>query len=130
MRRFNVKVNGRLYEVEVEELVNGLQAAAPQQAVQAQAQPTPVVQAQPAQTAPAAAAALPQGTQVPSPLPGVITQVKVQAGDTVKSGQVILVIEAMKMENDILSPCDGTIKALNVTKGSNVNTGAVLAVIG
>ena len=63
-------------------------------------------------------------------MPGTILSVSVAKGDTVKKGQVLVILEAMKMENEIMSPCDGTILSVNVTKGASVETGAVLCVIG
>ena len=82
--------------------------------------------------APAAPAAAPvaDGTKVTAPMPGTILDIKVAVGDTVKSGQAICVLEAMKMENDVNAPCDGKVLSINTTKGSAVETGAVLAVIG
>ena len=89
MKRYNITVNGKAYDVAVEE-VGGSAAAAP----------------------------------------GTILDIKVAVGDTVKSGQAICVLEAMKMENDVNAPCDGKVLSVNTTKGSAVETGAVLAVIG
>ena len=112
MRKFNVNVNGKIYVVEIEETG----AAAP------------TVEA-PKAEAPKAAAPAPQVTggavNVESPMPGTILDVKVQVGSTVKKGDVLCVLEAMKMENEILAPQDGTVKSV-VTKGSTVNTGDIL----
>lgn len=121
MRKFVVNVNGAAYEVTVEEIAAG---AAPAPA----AAPAPVV----APAAPAApvAAAPAGGESVNAPMPGNILSVNVKAGDSVKSGQVLMVLEAMKMENEIMAPCDGTVKAVNVADGASVNTGDVLLVIG
>ena len=118
MKRFNITVNGKAYDVAVEE-VGGSTAAAP-------------VAAAPVAAAPAAPAAAPvaDGTKVTAPMPGTILDIKVAVGDTVKSGQAICVLEAMKMENDVNAPCDGKVLSVNTTKGSAVETGAVLAVIG
>ncbi|MBQ5883032.1 MAG: biotin/lipoyl-binding protein, partial [Clostridia bacterium] len=69
------------------------------------------------------------GTQVKAPMPGSILAVKANAGQAVKAGDVIVVLEAMKMENDIVAPCDGTVKEILVTKGSTVNTDDILAII-
>ena len=115
MRKFNVNVNGKIYVVEIEETG----AAAP--LTQAPAAPAP------APAAPAAPAAPVQGgaVNVEAPMPGTILDVKVQVGATVKAGQVLCIIEAMKMENEILAPQDGTVKSV-VTKGSTVNTGDIL----
>ncbi len=115
MKRYNITVNGKAYDVAVEE-VGGSTAAAP-------------VAAAPAAPAPAAAPVA-DGTKVTAPMPGTILDIKVAVGDTVKSGQAICVLEAMKMENDVNAPCDGKVLSVNTTKGSAVETGAVLAVIG
>ena len=115
MKRYNITVNGKAYDVAVEE-VGGSVAAAP-------------VAAAPAAPAPAAAPVA-DGTKVTAPMPGTILDIKVAVGDTVKSGQAICVLEAMKMENDVNAPCDGKVLSVNTTKGSAVETGAVLAVIG
>lgn len=118
MKRYNITVNGKAYDVAVEE-VGGSAADAP-------------VAAAPVAAAPAAPAAAPvaDGTKVTAPMPGTILDIKVAVGDTVKSGQAICVLEAMKMENDVNAPCDGKVLSINTTKGSAVETGAVLAVIG
>ena len=115
MKRYNITVNGKAYDVAVEE-VGGSTAAAPVAAAP--------VAAAPAAPAPAAAPVA-DGT-----MPGTILDIKVAVGDTVKSGQAICVLEAMKMENDVNAPCDGKVLSVNTTKGSAVETGAVLAVIG
>ena len=124
MRKFNIKVNGKAYEVEVEE-IGGAQpvyqapvAAAPA-AAPAQAAPA----AAPAQTGTAGSVA------VKAPMPGTINAVKVKVGDSVSKGQVLVVLEAMKMENEIMAGCDGTVTSVCVSKGSTVETGAVLCTI-
>ena len=123
--KYVVTLNGKNYEVEVTEcdavLLNVSDAAAA---------PAPVAApvAAPA-AAPAAAPVAGDGTKVPSPMPGTILSVNVAAGQAVKTGDVLMVLEAMKMENDIVAPCDGTIKQLLVSKGSTVNTDDVLAVL-
>ena len=123
--KYVVTLNGKNYEVEVTEtdavLLNVSEAAAPVAA------PAPVAAAAPAPAAAPAAAA--DGTKVPSPMPGTILSVNVSVGASVKSGDVLMVLEAMKMENDIVAPCDGTVKQLLVSKGSTVNTDDVLAVL-
>ena len=123
--KYVVTLNGKNYEVEVTEtdavLLNVSDAVAA---------PAPV--AAPAQAPAAAPAAAPvagDGTKVPSPMPGTILSVNVSVGQAVKTGDVLMVLEAMKMENDIVAPCDGTIKQLLVSKGSTVNTDDVLAVL-
>ena len=118
MKRYNITVNGKAYDVAVEE-VGGSAAVAPVAAAP--------VAAAPAAPAPAAAPVA-DGTKVTAPMPGTILDIKVAVGDTVKSGQAICVLEAMKMENN--APCDGKVLSVNTTKGSAVETGAVLAVIG
>ena len=124
MRKFIVNVNGSSYEVEVEEISGVSAPAAPVQA----AAPAPVA----APVAPAApkASADAKGNPIEAPMPGTIVDVKVAVGDQVKKGKVILVLEAMKMENEILADRDGVLTALNVAKGSNVKSGDTLCLIG
>lgn len=122
MKKYRVNVNGTVYEVELEE-ITGAAAAAP---VAAPAAPAPAPAAAPA--APVAAAPA-GGEKVTAPMPGNILSVNVAAGDTVKRGQVLLILEAMKMENEIMSPCDGVIASVNTSKGSAVESGALLCVI-
>ena len=121
MRKFNVTVNGTAYEVEVEEVGAGAPASAPAAAPTA------------APAAPKAAAPKVQGsagsTPVNSPMPGTILKMNVSVGQQVKSGDVICVLEAMKMENDIPAPCDGTIASVNVQKGASVNSGDVIVTL-
>ncbi|MEA5059307.1 MAG: biotin/lipoyl-containing protein [Candidatus Pelethousia sp.] len=117
MRKFIVNVNGSSYEVEVEEIAAG---AAPVAAPVAAPAAAPVA-------APAAAAAGPESVE--SPLPGNIMDVRVQVGDVVKSGDVLAVLEAMKMENEIMAPRDGKVVAVNIAKGATVNSGDVLVVL-
>ena len=114
MRNFVITIDGKQYQVGVEEV--GATASAV----------TPVVtEVKPVAAAPAAPA---NGTKVNAPMPGLIKQLS-KEGAAVKKGEVILVLEAMKMDNDITAPCDGKI-SYKVTKGTNVDTGALMAVIG
>ena len=123
--KYVVTLNGKNYEVEVTEcdaVLLSVTDAAPVAA--------PVPAAAPAAAAaPAPAAVAGDGTKVPSPMPGTILSVNVTVGQAVKTGDVLMVLEAMKMENDIVAPCDGTVKQLLVSKGSTVNTDDVLAVM-
>ena len=128
MRRFSVTVNGNVYDVEVEEIGAGAPAAAPAAPAAA---PAPVATPAAPKAAPAAPkAAAPAGTagavSVSAPMPGNILKVNVTAGQAVKKGDIICVLEAMKMENDIPAPQDGTIASVNVQKGASVNSGDVL----
>ena len=114
MKKYRVNVNGTVYEVELEE-ITGAAAAAPVAA--------PAAPAAPVAAAPAG------GEKVSAPMPGNILAVNVAAGDTVKRGQVLMILEAMKMENEIMAPCDGTIASVHTSKGSAVESGALLCVI-
>jgi glutaconyl-CoA decarboxylase len=135
--KYVVTLNGKNYEVDVTEtdaIVTGITevpvmvAAAPAAApVAAQAEAPKAEEAPAAPAAPAAPTA--SGTQVKAPMPGTILAVKASAGQAVKAGDVIVVLEAMKMENDTVAPCDGTVKEIVVTKGTTVNTDDVLAII-
>ncbi|MCI2057905.1 MAG: biotin/lipoyl-binding protein [Oscillibacter sp.] len=114
MKKYKVTVNGTAYEVELEELT-GVQSA-------------PAAAPAPAPAAPAAAA--PAGAEkISSPMPGTILAVNVKAGDSVKRGQVLMILEAMKMENEIMCPRDGTVASVNTSKGSSVESGTLLCVI-
>lgn len=125
MRNFVITVNGKSYEVGVEEVgatASAPVAAAPKAAVSApQAAPAPVAAAPKATPA--------NGEKVVSPFPGLIKNLLVADGAQVKKDQPLLVLEAMKMDNDITAPCDGTV-SFCVAKGANVESDTVLAVIG
>ena len=126
MRKFNITVNGTTYEVDVEE-VGGVQTAAPAP-VQAAA-PAPAVA--PATAAAPAPAAAPAGAKtITAPMPGTIVSVKVNVGDTVKNGDLVAVLEAMKMENEIFSNTDGKVVGVSAAAGATVNTGDVIVSIG
>lgn len=125
--KYVVTLNGKNYEVEVNEteavvtnVSDAVYAPAPVAAPAA-----PVAEAAPA--APQAVSA--QGTNIVAPMPGSIVNINVSVGQTVKAGDVLIILEAMKMENDITAPCDGVVKQVVTTKGSTVNTDDVLIVI-
>ena len=124
MKKYRVNVNGTAYEVEIEEM-NGAPAAAPVAAAPAAPAPAAPAPAAPA-PAPAASGA---GESITSPMPGNILAVNVAAGDMVKKGQVLMVLEAMKMENEIMAPHDGKVTAVAVAKGAAVESGALLCTI-
>ena len=125
MNNYKVIVNGTEYQVAIE-LVSEAEAKA---AVPAAAPAAPAAPAA-APAAPAPAAAAPAGGEkVNAPMPGTILEVKVAVGSTVKKGDLLFVLEAMKMENEILSPVDGKVTFVGTTKGSSVDTGAALCVI-
>ncbi len=111
MKKYKVNVNGTSYEVEIE-LVSETKSAKSANA--------------PIAEAPKAAG---EGEQVKSPMPGTILDVKVKAGDSVKKGQVLVVLEAMKMENEIMAGTDGTVTSVAVSKGASVGTGDMLLTI-
>ena len=130
--KYKVTLNGRTYEVEVEHgkaiLLDEYEAIAPAPVAAAPAA-APVAVAAPA-AAPAAPVVTGAGEAVNAPMPGNILKVNVQNGQAVKAGQVLVVLEAMKMENEIMAPKDGTVTQVLVSKGSTVDTGAPLVVIG
>ena len=107
MKKYRVNVNGTVFEVEIEEMTGA--PAAPAVA--------------PAPAAPAAPAG---GEKITAPMPGTILAVNVTSGSAVKKGDVLMILEAMKMENEILAPQDGTVASVNVNKGDTVNSGDVL----
>lgn len=129
--KYKVTLNGRIYEVEVEAgkamLLDEYEAVAPSApaAAPAAAPAEPVA----APAAPAAPAVTAQGEAVSAPMPGTIIKVLVSQGQKVKSGDVLCVLEAMKMENEIMAPNDGTVAQVVVSKGASVDTGAPLVVI-
>ena len=139
MKKYNFKINGKEYEVTIGEAegknltvnVNGAdyQVELENAPVAAPVQAAPVAQA-----APAAPAAAPKpagaGTTVKSPLPGIIISIDVKEGQAVKRGQKVAVVEAMKMENDILAEQDGTVTAIHANKGDSVLEGADIVTIG
>lgn len=121
MKKYNVTVNGTAYEITLE-VADAAEIKATAPAAAPAAAPAPAAVA-----APTAAPA--NGETVTAPMPGTILAVNVSNGAAVKKGDVLMVLEAMKMENEIVAPADGTVASVNVTKGSSVETGAVLCVI-
>ena len=134
MAKYVVTLNGKNYEVEVEKntakITNTTAAAAPAAAPAPKAAPAPAPVAAPAPApAPAPVAAAPAGgANVTAPMPGTVRNVVAPVGTAVKAGDVILILEAMKMENDIVAPCDGTVASV-AAKGTSVNTDDVLATL-
>ena len=134
MAKYVVTLNGKNYEVEVEKntakITNTTAAAAPAAAPAPKAAPAPAPVAAPAPApAPAPVAAAPAGgANVVAPMPGTVLNVVAAVGTAVKAGDVILILEAMKMENDIVAPCDGTVASV-AAKGTSVNTDDVLATL-
>ena len=130
--KYKVTLNGRTYEVEVEAgkamLLDEYEAIAPAPVAAAPVAAAPA--AAPAAAAPAAPVVTGAGEAVNAPMPGNILKVNVKTGDAIKAGQVLVVLEAMKMENEIMAPKDGTVTQVLVSKGSTVDTGAPLVVIG
>ena len=117
MKKYRVNVNGSLYEVEIEEMQAPATMSAPKAASAAPAAPA---------AAPAPAGA---GAKVNAPMPGTILDVRVQNGAKVKKGDVLVILEAMKMENEIQAPCDGTVTSVCVRKGDSVETQALICTI-
>lgn len=114
MKKYRVNVNGTVYEVELEEITGAAPAAAAPTAAPA--------------AAPAASPA--GGEKVCAPMPGTILSVNVSNGSAVKKGDVLMILEAMKMENEIMAPCDGTVTSVAAAKGAAVESGALLCTIG
>ncbi len=114
MKNYRITVNGTSYDVSVEELSGGA---------------APVAAPAAASAAPAPAAGGAGSIKVSSPMPGKILAVKANVGDSVKKGQVILILEAMKMENEVVAPEDGTIASIDVTVGASVESGDTLATL-
>ena len=137
MKKFNIKVNGISYEVEIEEIKEGApQAAAPTLAkvtpkVAAPKVAAPKVEAPKVKAKEKEAVAAGAGEHsIDAPMPGKIVKVVVEEGQSVKAGDVLLVLEAMKMQNEIKADADGTVKAVNVEAGQNVKVKESLVILG
>ncbi|MCE5200983.1 MAG: acetyl-CoA carboxylase biotin carboxyl carrier protein subunit [Synergistaceae bacterium] len=132
-RKYRVTVNGKAYDVDVEEMGAGtsvvapVPAAAPMAAAAPVAVPTPVAASVPAAPTPAPVAG---GSVIEAPMPGKVLKILVSPGATVAAGQLVLILEAMKMENEIFAATAGTVTQIGCKEGDNVNTGDTLLVIG
>ena len=125
--KYEVVLNGKKYEIEVDESTVALTAVT--NVAPVVAAPAAPVAAPAAAPAPVASAPSAEGTPVTSPMPGTILNINVTNGQSVRAGEILLVLEAMKMENDIVAPSDGIVKQILVTKGSTVETDQVLVII-
>lgn len=136
MKNFKVTVNGYSYDVQVEEVgsvATPVGQAAPAPAVAPTPTPAPVQAVAPAQTAAPAAAPAAGGKEgnikVTAPMPGTVLDIKVSVGQKVSENQVAIILEAMKMENEIVVPGAGTVSSINVSKGDSVNSGDVMVTV-
>ena len=125
MKKFNIKVNGKAYEVEVEEVGSSAPSFT---APEAPAVSAPVNETKSA-PAPTPAPVNAGSSSIKAPMPGTINAVKVTAGESIKKGQVVAVLEAMKMENEIMAPEDAVVASVAVSQGQSVNTGDVIVTL-
>ena len=128
MKRYSITVNGKAYDVTVDEVAAGTAPAAAPAPVAAPA-PAPVAAPAPAPVAAPAPAAVAGGEKINAPMPGNILDVRVKDGDQVAEGAVICILEAMKMENEIMAPHAGTIAGLSVKKGDTVNSNDLICTL-
>jgi biotin carboxyl carrier protein len=119
LKKYRVKVNDKLFEVEVEEISSTTSVEKPEKKVEKEVQPEVKTKPVPKNV---------EGEKVTAPLPGTIS-IEVNEGAQVNKGDVIFILEAMKMENEITAPTTGTVKAIYVAEGASVDTGELLAVI-
>ena len=132
-KTYRITVDGTAYTVEVEDLAPGTSAHVSAPAPAAVSAPAPAPAAAPAAAAapaPAPAPAAAGGTPVTAPMPGKVLRVVVANGAAVKNGDLVLILEAMKMENEIFSPADGVVRDVRVRDGETVNTGDAMMIIG
>ncbi len=122
MKKYRVNVNGTVYEIQLEE-ITGEEAKVAPKAPEAPATPAPAA-------APAPASAPAGAQEVNAPMPGTILNIVKNVGDTVKAGETVMILEAMKMENEFAAPVDGKITSINVNKGATVESGVLLYTIG
>lgn len=125
--KYVVTLNGKDYEVEVDELSEAIVTSVAPTAASAPAAPVATQPSAPATPAPAPVSG--SGTAVKAPMPGTILKVNVTAGQSVKAGDIMFILEAMKMENEIMAPRDCTVSSVNVTNGASVQTGEALCTI-
>lgn len=136
MKNYHITINGEIFDVTVQEVHPGsggtlpMPAPTPRPAVPVPVAPTPAPVAPVPKPATPVAAPAAGGTQIQAPMPGKVLAVKVAEGDSVTAGTVLAILEAMKMENDIVAPADGTIQSIAANVGDSVNTGDVLIVMG
>lgn len=121
MKKYRVNVNGTEYEIAIELMDGNAKAEELKSAPKAAPEAAPKAAAAPTATG--------AGEKVTCPMPGNILAVNVNVGDTVKEGQILMILEAMKMENEIMAPCDGKITSVGVTKGATVESGTLLCTI-
>ena len=126
--KYVVTINGKQYDVEVEKVSGGYKPMS-MGAKAAPAAPAPAAPAAPAPAAPKAAPVSAGDNTVTSPMPGTILGVKVKEGDAVKAGQLVIILEAMKMENEIVATADGVVASVAVKEGDTVETDATLVVL-
>lgn len=124
MKKFKITVNGQTYEVEVEEIGGSGQAVSPSVGTQPQSQPAKVVETV---TTPEVSTA---GTPVIAPMPGAILDIKVNVGDQVEEGDIVAVLEAMKMENELSAPVSGKVLSISFNKGASVDANDTILTIG
>ena len=129
LRKFRIKINEKEYMVEMEEFGAPAVAAAPAQAAPVQAAPAPVAAPVAAPAAPAPVVGSGEGDPITAPMPGKILDIKVNVGDVVTENQVLAVLEAMKLENEIVAPRAGTITAVIATKGAPIDVGQTIVII-